>query len=448
MDTGEFVRTAAKRWTTVVGGVLLGLLVASAVLLTSDTLYRSTSQLFLSTPGWGGPTTLGNSDSSPYQGDEFTRQRAQTYVRLVEDMDFSQRVSDRMQGAVSADDISSHIGVRVVPDTVLLEVTAGDASPTVARDISVAATAQLSDDIERLETPAGLKVSTVQPVEVGSARVPSEPSSPHTALTLIAGVTVGLLAGLSLMVVRERSRRTADDPETIAVVSGRPVLASLSDASRDADFDEFRYNLEFLSPRVESGIVLVAGLGRGIGRTSTVHGLAAAYRRAGRSVVTVDADFRSDHRSSSDAGRGISNVVLGEIDLTRALTSSDGVAHLGSGIHPAEPARLLEDPRFAEVLTALSASYDIVIVDSSDLGRFDDARTVARLADVTVLVVASGRTTTPEITRSISELRAVGVDIAGTALTHSATKRARLGFVAPPDDQDTPTPAQTGTVTR
>ncbi|MGB3770848.1 MAG: hypothetical protein WBA00_06875 [Rhodococcus sp. (in: high G+C Gram-positive bacteria)] len=448
MNIAEFASTVGRRWTTVVTGVLLGALVSAGLLLTSDTVYRSTSELFLSTPGWGGPTTLGNSDSSPYQGDEFTRQRAQTYIRLIEDMDFSQRVSDRMQNTVSAEQINSHLDVRVVPDTVLLEVTGGSDSPTVARDISVAASEQLSEDIRTLETPAGLRVSTVQPVPVGSARIPSQPSSPNTVLILLGGVTLGLLAGLSTMVVRERSRRTVEDPETIAAVSGRPVLAMLPDASTESAFDDFRYNLEFLGPRVESGIMLVAGQGKSVGRTSTVQGLAAAYQRAGRSVVTVDADFRTSHGSVGNESNGMSNVILGEVTVDRALTSVDGVAHLSTGVHPSEPARLLENERFAEVLQDVASRYDIVLVDSPDLQLFDDARTIARIADATILTVAAGRTTTDEIAEAISGLRAVGVDIAGTVLTYSGAARARLGFLAPPDNHDSPTTAQTGTVTR
>ncbi|MDQ1203275.1 hypothetical protein [Rhodococcus sp. SORGH_AS_0303] len=54
MNIASFSATVGKRWTTVVAGVLLGLLVAVGILLTSDTVYRSTSQLFLGTPGWGG----------------------------------------------------------------------------------------------------------------------------------------------------------------------------------------------------------------------------------------------------------------------------------------------------------------------------------------------------------------------------------------------------------
>ncbi|MBY6686524.1 hypothetical protein HQ305_13255 [Rhodococcus sp. BP-149] len=446
MNIASFSATVGKRWTTVVAGVLLGLLVAVGILLTSDTVYRSTSQLFLGTPGWGGPTTLGNSDSSPYQGDEFTRQRAQTYVRLIEDMNFSQRVSERLGGSVSPSAVAAHLDVRVVPDTVLLDVTAGDASPDTARDMAVAAAEQLTEDIETLETPAGLRVATVQPVAVGSATVPTEPSSPHTALTLVAGVTVGLLLGLSAMVVRERSRRTVDDAETIVAATGRPVLATIPHVTDEAAFDEFRYDLDYLARRAPSGVLVVSGPGSGVGRTATVAGLGAAYRRAGRSAVIVDADFRSTGPEA--ASGGVSGVVLGELSLARALTSVDGVAHLVSGVHPAEPARLLENRRFAELLDDLRSRYDVVLVDSPDAGRFDDARTVARLADTTVLTAAAGRTSIDDLVRSVADMRAVGVDVAGTVLTHSRGTRARFGYLAPHDDQDAPTAVQTGTVTR
>lgn len=450
MELSALFTAVRKNWTFAASGVLVGLLASFAVLMTSEVVYRSTSEVFLTTPGWGGPTTLGNVDNSPFRGDEFSRQRAQTYIRVVEGVDFAQRVSDRMQGTVSTGDVSSHLSVRVVPDTVLLEVTAGSTDPVLARDTASAAAAQLSADIERLETPAGLTVSTVQPVQVGAAAIPTEPSSPRTMMILLCGLTLGALAGLSAVVVRERLRRTVDDPRVVADLVEAPVVGTAPAPAADdvdAGFDAIRYDLQFRGPAVTSGSMVVTSARSDDGRTSTVEGLARAYARAGASVVTVDADFRSD--STAGDALGLSNVVAGDTDVRRVIGTRDGVDHVPTGAHPLEPARVLEHLRFAETVRELAQIYDVVIVDAPALADVDDARTIARITDVTIMAVPLGRITPGELARAVADLVGVGVRVDGVVLTHTATARTRSGYTAPSrHDMPSPFTAQTGTVNR
>lgn len=444
MNWSEFVDAVARRWKAPLVGLLLGLLGGSSVLLMVEPVYESSTRLFLATPGWGGPTTLGNSDSSPYQGDEFGRQRAQTYVRLAEDTDFARRVSERMGGAATPDDVSAHLDVRVVPDTVLLEVTAGDPSPERAREIAASAADQMTADIETLETPSGLLVPTVRPIGVGSATSPTEPAFPAVIPVLLTSGTLGLLIGLSVVVVQVRIRRTLDDVDELAAATGVTVVGDGASPPDAADCDALRYGLEYLGPRIGSGVVAVVGGGASIGRSSMSRGLCDAYRRAGRTALVVDADFR---RATSSSTSGLSDVVLGHVGAAQTVVRTACCPTVPSGSHPAEPARLLEHPRFAGVLSELAGSYDLVIVDTPDLRRFDDARTVARLADAVILVVAAGTTTADDVKGDVLALDAVGVRVGAAILTRNGRVRRRRGHVQPPA-LSTPSRARTGTMTR
>ncbi|MER5838240.1 hypothetical protein ABT116_48075, partial [Streptomyces sp. NPDC002130] len=75
MNPSGFFEVLRDRWIVVGISTVLGLLAGVLLTLLTPTTFKSSTELFLTTPGWGTPTTLGNADSSPFQGDEFSQHR-------------------------------------------------------------------------------------------------------------------------------------------------------------------------------------------------------------------------------------------------------------------------------------------------------------------------------------------------------------------------------------
>jgi len=195
MNPSRFFGVLRDKWVVVGISTLLGLLVGVLLTLLTPTTFKSSTQLFLTTPGWGTPTTLGNADSSPFQGDEFSQQRAGTYTRLAEGADFSARVASRL-GEGGLRDVES-ISVRVVPDTVLLEISGTTDSADRALQLTNAASDEMNETIRRLETPSGTLIPTVQPLTVVTASAPTSPAGPQTIPNVLLGLVVGSLVGVT-----------------------------------------------------------------------------------------------------------------------------------------------------------------------------------------------------------------------------------------------------------
>jgi Mrp family chromosome partitioning ATPase len=70
----------------------------------------------------------------------------------------------------------------------------------------------------------------------------------------------------------------------------------------------------------------------------------------------------------------------------------------------ADPGVLIGSARFEGLLDTLRRDFDVVLLDSSPLLAVVDAQVLARLADVTVLLVRAGRTTRASVTEAHSLL--------------------------------------------
>lgn len=444
MNTRQFVDTVGSHWRLVVVLTLLGLLIPVGWSLASEPEFRSSARMFLNTPGGrGAPTTLATAGTSPYEGDQFSRQRAQTYVRLVTGDDFAARVADRLGDPGRASTVADAVSARVIPDTVLVEVAAVTSDPTEARDIAAAAAEQLSEEIRVLETPTGMRVATVDPITVATAYVPTDTVGPRTGYLTLIGGTIGLAAGLSAAVFAARLRRTIDRSEDVVEVLGRPVLGSIphSGTASTAAYDELRYNLEYLDPHFTSGVLLVTSTRAGEGKSSVVTGLSRAFAQTGKLVVTVNGDLRNQQGGEVI---GLTNVVSGDVPVGQALVIDPdiGLAVLPSGPAPEEPATVLESPDFGPIFRQLLTVFDVVIVDSPDLAGYDDARVIAAHSDAVLMVVSIGSLARDELVGAKAALDSVRAPVVGAVVTNADRgrdgSRAHFGYRGPsPDAADT-----------
>jgi capsular polysaccharide biosynthesis protein len=172
MDLRSYLRFLRGSWEWVAIFTLIGIMVAMAFSLLRTPKFSATSELFLTTPGYSSVSSLLTTNTSPYQADAFSQLRARSYVGLASRLDLARRVIDKLGLSMRPEDLAAATSASVQPDTVLIHVTVDSNSSAQAKVLADGVTAELADDIRKLETPAGMLIATVDPVVTQPAVAP------------------------------------------------------------------------------------------------------------------------------------------------------------------------------------------------------------------------------------------------------------------------------------
>ncbi|NOX31892.1 MAG: hypothetical protein GXP35_17885 [Actinobacteria bacterium] len=147
--------------------------------------------------------------------------------------------------------------------------------------------------------------------------------------------------------------------------------------------------------------LLVTSPDRNEGKTTVASELAAVVARGGRNVVLIDANLRRPrvHRRF-DIGQepGLSSVLAGNQALSACLVelplpgSSGRLRVLPCGPLTDGITQVLDGSRLVEVLRAVQADADLVVIDAPHLNSISDAQVISGIVDGVVVVVRRGVT--------------------------------------------------------
>jgi capsular exopolysaccharide synthesis family protein len=159
-------------------------------------------------------------------------------------------------------------------------------------------------------------------------------------------------------------------------------------------------------------VLLVASSHAGEGKSTIAANLAIALARTGKTCL-VDADLRNPVLASIFRvrhERGLAALLSGDCDLEHALVALDEVPNLTllpGGSTDARSIEFLTSQKFRSLLETLRDRFQYVIVDSSPLLPYADARVIAPLGEGIVLVARAGATTGEALQRSLEILHSV-----------------------------------------
>jgi capsular exopolysaccharide synthesis family protein len=192
-------------------------------------------------------------------------------------------------------------------------------------------------------------------------------------------------------------------------------------------------------PAREAKTILIASASREDGKSITAGNLAITLAHAGHRTLLLDCDLRQpvqhlvflpeDGAGSTD-GEGLTSALAGEVRISGIIypTQVPGLCVLPCGPVPANPSELLSGARFEQLLDSLAGSFDRVVIDSSSLSSVSDARSLAALADVTLLVVRINQSTRALCMMAMDSLRRVGANIAGVIANDVPMARGQLEY--------------------
>lgn len=168
------------------------------------------------------------------------------------------------------------------------------------------------------------------------------------------------------------------------------------------------------------------------GKTTTAVNTAVSMAMTGARVLLIDADLRHPRlhtifeRSNE---RGLSTLLSKQMSTDQALEliETDAVSGLGllsSGPVPDNPAELLGSEQMPKILTALTANFDYILIDSPPIATFTDGVLLSSMVDGVLLVVHSGKSSGDVVRRSQKMLYDIGSRIFGIVLNQVTQRRS------------------------
>lgn len=429
MELRDYVRVARRRWKLIALSVLTCVAAAAAVTASMTPQYQSTARLFVS--------TAQSDTADAYQGGLFSAQRVTSYADLVSSRDMAERVADRLDLDVAPQELADQVSARVVPETVILQLTATDPNPAQAQRLADAYAETLTRAVEELETPPGGGRAPIKASVVDAASFPETPVSPEPLRNVGLALVVGLLLGVGLAVVRELLDTSVKGPEDIESVTDAPLMGAINydsgagrrplvtelepHAGRVEAFRVLRTNLQFVDVDTADKVFVVTSSLPEEGKTTTAANLAITLAQAGHRTVLAECDLRRPRVADvlqMDNAVGITTLLLGRVSLADALQKhgGSGLEVLTSGAIPPNPAELLQSRAMAELITELRRDYDMVIIDAPPLLPVTDAALLTAQADGALVVVRHGRTTRDQLDHALDRIAGVDGRVLGTVL--------------------------------
>jgi succinoglycan biosynthesis transport protein ExoP len=289
----------------------------------------------------------------------------------------------------------------------------------------------------------------VQVLDVG--RAADKPTKPNRTLTLAASMVLGLMLGGAFAFAREWVDQRLRTPEEVSAAIGIPVLGivphmdgklplpvrglfvhlnSLSDIAEA--YRTVRTAL-FFGTAPETKTLLVTSPAPGDGKSTTASNLAIAFAQAGHKTLLVDCDLRKpvQHKVHElEYEQGLSEVLAGGVKLREALrqTKIGRLYLLPCGGVPENPSEALTSKRFEQIIEALAAKFDKIVIDSPPVLPVADAQILSASVDATVLVVRMGKSTRKTAVAALDALRGVGGNVVGVAVNDMPRTRSGYGY--------------------
>ncbi len=276
---------------------------------------------------------------------------------------------------------------------------------------------------------------------VSRARAPVAPAFPNVPLALAISILLASATALGVGWVLDARRGGFTSCEELRAMTGRRVGAlvpkirgapdqlSVADEVVDEPLSLAAESLRRL--RAEADRVLVARTPRplrlprcgavvmvtsalpGEGKTMVALALARTWSADGRRVLVIDCDLRrpSIHRQLGlDPAAALADLLDGSlpVDGRRGFAMQDPLSAVrvipGRDMASVSADALLRSAAFGELLDAMQAIFDIVILDTPPVEPVIDALHLAGKADLVTSVVKAGRTPRRAVARALASL--------------------------------------------
>lgn len=410
-----------QRWPIMLGCVAFALLSAIAYQAGTDTQYTASTEFFLRAPDV-------KTSAGAYQGDLFSRQRAQTYVNLFQSDDLAQTVIDKLGLTITPQQLVSKVSATAVKNTVLMIVSVTDGNAQHAANVANGYGSVLGAYVAKLENVSndptvGPLVQVVAKASPATAIASGYPAWMVAFMALVVALFggAGIIWFLERFDTKVRSRRQVEEITGCDIIGKLPKTQALgADGDVAKAFDEceeFKQGALRLSLNVESvlqrlprikaeipPVVAIVSAHGGDGATVATRALARAFADRGRSVGVVCLD--EPHRAPTQPG---------------LVTAGTALAEVGSRTDPVTTVSCSTETLTADIHSrdALLLESNVILIDAPSFHDSIDAQLALEAADAVVLVVRPIATTTLSLSHLVAGIRALDIPLLGVAVNQA-----------------------------
>ena len=447
MELAEYLGTLRRRWLFITALALLGACIGFMIGLNSPKMYKASSSVFVS-------TQRGSSTTELVQGSTFTQNLIESYAKLAKMPSVLGPVIEKLDLETTPDRLANAVSADAPLDTVLIQISVTDQSPSRAALIANAVSSSLATTAQALSPKSDNGTPAITMQQVQQAQVPVTPYAPDKRFMTLTGFALGLAIACAYALGRQvldTRLRTAHDIQRATQI---PLLGAIPDVRKKgsgvADFrtqktgvtaESFRKlaaNLEFLDPDSPVRSVVVTSAVAGEGKSSTAINLALALAERSERVILVDADLRRPRVAEYcgiDGTLGLTTVLTGRAQLEDVIEAWGPIRVLPSGAVPPNPNQLITSAAMAATVDALVQRFDIVIFDAAPLLPVADSLALSRLTDGALLVGRANSTRRGQLTAAADAVENVKGRVLGVILNRIKLGRGdqrTYGYAAQP----------------
>ncbi|OIO66658.1 MAG: hypothetical protein AUJ56_11975 [Zetaproteobacteria bacterium CG1_02_49_23] len=312
------------------------------------------------------------------------------------------------------------------------------------------------------------ELKVVEAGTVGNVRVldyavlPYQPVKPKKMLITVLGFVLGLFIGVLIAFIRKAMHQGVEDPDLVEKKlglsafagiphsllqgklheemrrskgkSGNSLLASVDHTDLSIEsLRSLRTNLHFALLEASNNVVMMTGPAPGLGKSFVSANFGAVLASSGQKVLLIDADMRKGHLHEyfgMDRNPGLSGLISGSVKLEDAIHSTDvkNLCVMPTGVLPPNPADLLMNEKFDDILARVSSMFDLVLIDTPPVLAVTDAVLIGRRAGVSFMLLRSGRHPMREIEAAIKQVEKAGISLAGFIFNDIFPKRSAYGY--------------------
>ncbi|MGE6795704.1 polysaccharide biosynthesis tyrosine autokinase [Psychrobacter okhotskensis] len=308
----------------------------------------------------------------------------------------------------------------------------------------------------------------------GFARIIDLPISTFNAIApkklqiMTLALLLGAMLGAILVLLRSLLRNVVKDPERLEAKTGIPVIATiprspllsrLSKSKKSADrmlahvdhnslsyeaIKSLRTNLMFGMPKEgltarSAKVILITGESPGVGKSFIVANLSEVFAQLNKKILVIDADMRlgelhkmfnmSQYNGLADyliqdnsrltqidniqKDNAVSN--LGIADFIHP-TAMDHIDFIPRGKHPHNPASLLMNDNFGQLMAELKSQYDYIIIDSPPVLAASDAMVLGQYADKVLMVTRYDDSIEGQLVYAVKQMTKSNIQVDGIIL--------------------------------